>query len=77
MARRVRSEAMFKVLRSWWFPWVIILILLLGIGRLGAEMYLVDRGPNSLYQFEPFETPVAFVASDMRLYAYRLTTHSR
>jgi hypothetical protein len=46
-------------------------VLALGIGRLGAEIYLVDRGPNSIYQFEPFETPVAVVASDMRLYAYR------
>jgi hypothetical protein len=59
------------MLRSWWFPWVIILVLALGIGRLGAEIYLVDRGPNSIYQFEPFETPVAVVSSDMRLYAYR------
>jgi hypothetical protein len=59
------------MLRSWWFPWVIILVLALGIGRLGAEMYFVDRGPNALYQFDPFETPVAFVSSDMRLYAYR------
>jgi len=61
---------MFKVLRSWWLPWVIILVLALGIGRLGAEIYLVDRGPNSLYEFPQIETPVAFVAQDMRLYAY-------
>ena len=58
------------MLRSWWFPWLIILVLLLGIGRLGAEMYLMDRGPKSLYQFPRIETPVAFVAQDMRLYAY-------
>ena len=58
------------MLRFWWFPWVIILVLALGIGRLGAEMYLVDRGPNSLYEFPQVETPVAFVSSDMRLYAY-------
>jgi hypothetical protein len=58
------------MLRSWWLPWVIILVLAFGIGRLGAEIYLVDRGPNSLYEFPQIETPVAFVAQDMRLYAY-------
>ena len=59
------------MLRSWWLPWVIILMLALGIGKLGAEIYIVDRGPNSLYEFPQIETPVAFVAQDMRLYAYR------
>lgn len=59
------------MLRSWWLPWSIILMLLLGIGGLEADLRLSRRGPISIHRFQPFETPVAVVAADMRLYAYR------
>ncbi|MGH2619635.1 MAG: hypothetical protein ACRDHG_03565 [Anaerolineales bacterium] len=63
------------MLRSWWLPWALIAVLLLGIGGPEAYFYFSSRGPiprRGLYGFTIGLLPVTLVAEDQRVYVYRL-----
>jgi hypothetical protein len=62
------------MLQSWWLPWVLGLVLLLGIGAPEILFFLNNQWRlhgDYLYDFGPDLRPVTLIGDDERIHVYR------